>query len=166
MIDHSRHMTGFDVIPSPCWIKMATLKTCSSCCTLLIRLTYHPTCNYHSLSPRCVCVLHQLPSQFNITIHSAYRKHLPDRYYSKMQSILRMPRSTTVVKLLCPSLLGARASIASRTSAYRSRTKRYSHQSYGSNDNPQGHQPASRKSRELEHPGILNIISPWYPEPI
>ncbi|KUL91849.1 hypothetical protein ZTR_01028 [Talaromyces verruculosus] len=70
-----------------------------------------------------------------------------------MQSILRMPRSTTAVKPLCPYFLGGRVSIASQTLPYPSANKRYSHQSYGGNDKPQGNRPASRKSRELEHPG-------------
>lgn len=70
-----------------------------------------------------------------------------------MQSILRMSRSSTVVKPLRSSMLGARVSIASQTSTCQSTIKRYSHQSYGGDDNPQGNRPASRKSRELEHPG-------------
>ncbi|RAO64759.1 uncharacterized protein BHQ10_000771 [Talaromyces amestolkiae] len=43
--------------------------------------------------------------------------------------------------------------IANQTLRYPSTIKRYSHQSYGGDDNPQGDRPASRKSRDLEHPG-------------
>lgn len=43
--------------------------------------------------------------------------------------------------------------IANQTPTYPSTIKRYSHQSYGGDDNPQGDRPASRKSRDLEHPG-------------
>ncbi|EED19587.1 conserved serine-rich protein [Talaromyces stipitatus ATCC 10500] len=64
-----------------------------------------------------------------------------------MHSILCMSRSTTAIK---PVLLGSRVPVASPASSI---FKRYSHESYGGDDNPQGERPASRKSRELEHPG-------------
>lgn len=58
---------------------------------------------------------------------------------------------------MCPSLLGGRVPIASQTPTYPLTIKRYSHQSYGGDNNPQGNQPASRKSRELEHPGTSTL---------
>lgn len=101
------------------------------------------------------CVHYQLRGiQYHNPSSSSEVSTVPLRETLRMQSILRMSRSTTAVKPLCPSILGGRVSIANRTSTYQSTIKRYSQQSYGGDNNPKGNQPASRKSRELEHPGM------------